>query len=77
MNNSMDNTNFLGVYYDNNLNPYILAGNFGNVKIFDFSKKKLLNTYIDDNKQINYLSIIIKENENKNKNLIVTEQMDF
>ena len=72
MNNSMDNTNFLGVYYDNNLNPYILAGNFGNVKIFDFSKKKLLNTYIDYNKQINYLSIIIKENENKNKNLIVT-----
>ena len=39
MNNSMDNTNFLGVYYDNSLNPYILAGNFGNVKIFDFSKK--------------------------------------
>ena len=39
MNNSMDNTNFLGVYYDNNLNPYILAGNFGKLKYLIFQKK--------------------------------------
>lgn len=68
--NSEDNTNYLGVYYDNKT-PYILAGNYGNIKVFDFSKKELFNKYEDNNAQINYLSIIIKENEN-NKILLAS-----
>ena len=77
INNSMDNTNFLSVYYEqyeDNFIPYILAGNYGNVKIFNFSTKTLLNTYNEDGKQINYLSIIINVNKNKDKdkNVIAT-----
>ena len=67
--NSKDNTNYLGVYYNND-NPYILAGNFGNIKVFNFSENKLFNTYTDNFKKINYLSIIIKDNKNGIKALI-------
>lgn len=67
--NSKDNTNYLGVYYDND-KPYVLAGNFANIKVFNFSENKLFNTYDDQNKKINYLSIIIKENKNNIKTLI-------
>ena len=67
--NSKDNTNYLGVYYNND-NPYVLAGNFGNIKVFNFSENKLFNTYTDNYKKINYLSIIIKDNKNDIKALI-------
>ena len=75
INNSKDNTNILSTYYEHdndNLTPYILAGNYGNVKIFDFSTKSLLYTYNENGKQINYLSIIININKNNDKNIIAT-----
>lgn len=67
--NSKDNTNYLGIYYDKDI-PIIISGNLGNIKIFDFSKKELINTYKDNGININYLSVIIKENKNKNKIVI-------
>ena len=75
INDSKDNTNILSIYYEKNNDnfiPYILAGNYGNVKIFDFSTKSLLHTYNDNNKLINYLSIIINVNKNNDKNVIAT-----
>lgn len=76
-NNSKNNTNFLDVYYEKDI-PYILAGNRGNIKVFDFVNQKLIKTFHDDFKNINYLSIIIKENETmKRKNLIATGQDGF
>ena len=71
MENSTDNTNYLGVYYEQNI-PYILAGNLGNVKVFDFSEKKLIYKFDDNNIKTNYVSIIIKENEKKGKYLIAS-----
>jgi WD40 repeat protein len=67
--NSQDNTNYLGVYYVKEI-PYIIAGNFGNIKIFDFSKNKLVKIFYDNNMIVNYLSIIIKEDSN-NKNCLI------
>ena len=69
--NSKDNTNYLGVYYDNEI-PYIISGNLGNIKVFDFSKKKLIKTFHDNFKQINYLSIVVKEDSNGKKKLIAS-----
>jgi len=42
--NSADKTNHLTVYYNKDI-PYILAGNYKNIKIFDFAQKKLIKTY--------------------------------
>ena len=74
--NSQDNTNFLGVYYDENI-PYITAGNLGNVKVFDFVKKKLIKKYHDSSKIINYLSVIItKQKENNNNKILIASGAD-
>ena len=51
--NSADNTNHLTVYYNKD-NPYILAGNYKNIKIFDFAQKKLIKTYKNGDKNIDY-----------------------
>ena len=67
--NSADKTNHLTVYYNKDI-PYILAGNFKNIKIFDFAKKKLIKTYKDQDKNINYNTVIIYENEKELKDLI-------
>ena len=69
--NSKDNTNYLGVYYDKEI-PYITSGNLGNIKIFDFSKNKLIKEFHDNNKNVNYLSIVIKEDSNNKKTLIAS-----
>lgn len=69
--NSKDNTNYLGVYYDKEI-PYITSGNLGNIKIFDFSKNKLIKTFHDNNKKVNYLSIVIKDDSNDKKFLIAS-----
>lgn len=69
--NSKDNTNYLGVSYEQN-NPYILAGNLGNIKVFDFSEKKLICKFDDNNIKTNYISVIIKENNEKKKNVIAS-----
>ena len=69
--NSKDNTNYLKILYDNETS-YIASGNLDTIKIFDFSKNKLIKTFHDNNKQINYLSIIIKEDANGKKMLIAS-----
>jgi WD40 repeat protein len=62
--NSKDNTNFLGIYY-NNGNSYIIAANCGNIKLYNFSTKKLINKYSDNDNNLNYLSAIIDEYKTK------------
>ena len=67
--NSADKTNHLTVYYNKDI-PYILAGNYKNIKIFDFAQKKLIKTYNDKDKNINYNTVIIYEGEKEVKELI-------
>ncbi len=59
--NSNDDTSIVDVFYDNNSNKnYILTGNYGSVKSYDFEKDELYHTYINiDNKKDSYSSIII------------------
>ena len=64
LNNSEDNTNYLETFYNND-NPYIIAANCGNVKIFDYLKNKLIKKFSDKDNSINYLSVIIHQNKNK------------
>ena len=80
INNSKDNTNYLKIYYENyddNCIPYIVAGNYGNIKIFDFSKKSLLHIYNEKRKVLNYLSIIINVNKKNEKNVIASGDDGF
>jgi WD40 repeat protein len=74
--NSKDNTNYLCVYYDKEI-PYIISGNLGNIKMFDFSKNKLIKIFHDNNKKVNYLSIVIKEDSNDKKFLIASSGDGF
>ncbi len=69
LNNSKDNSNYICIYYENDC-PYILAGNYKNVKIFNFEKKNLVKMYHDNHKEINYLSVIITKNKDNNKVVI-------
>ena len=67
---SNDPTFFIDTFYDNILNKnFIITGNFGYVKSFNYSKKELYHKY-DDNRCFNkdytlcsHCSIIIKNNE--------------
>jgi len=68
---SKDHTFFIDIFYDSILNKnYIITGNFGYIKSFDYSKNELYHIY-DDNKCNNndkfHCSIIIKNNERKIK----------
>ena len=58
LNNSKDNTNHLNTFYDNSI-PYIIAANYGNVKIYNFAEKKLIKIFSDNDDSINYLSVVI------------------
>ena len=67
INDSIDHTFFVDTFYDNILNKnFIVTGNFGYVKSFDYCNNKLYFKY-DDNKCDNndrfHCSIIIKNNE--------------
>ena len=67
---STDKTNHLTVYYNNDI-PYILAGNYQNIKVFDFAQKKLIKSFFDPDKDnINYNTVIIYENEKDLKDII-------
>ena len=68
---SKDHTFFIDTFYDTIFNKnFIITGNFGYVKSFDYSKNELYHKY-DDNKCDNndrfHCSIIIKNNERKIK----------
>lgn len=51
---------------------YVTSGNLGNIKIFDFSNKKLIYKFDDNNVNTNYISIIIKDNQKKEKQVIAS-----
>ena len=72
--NSNEKTFFVESYYDNQLNKnFILTGNFGYIKVYDYNNNTLYNKYCDnDNKEHN--SIII---DNKEKALkLIESSMD-
>ena len=71
--NSKDNCNFLNTYYNNNI-PFIIAANCGNVKVYNFANKNLVETFHDNNFNKNYLSAIIFEY--KNKKAIISSASD-
>ena len=62
--NSKDNTNYLETFYNHD-NPFIIAANCGNVKIFDYLNNKLIKKFSDKDNSINYLSVVIHKNNNK------------
>ena len=61
---SKDNTIFIDSYYDNNLSKYyLITGNHGSVKSYDYENNKLYFNYCDDEDSKYYhYSIIIKDN---------------
>ena len=73
--NSKDNCNYLETFNRSDV-PYIIAANLGNIKIFDFEQKKLIKKFSDNNNSINYLSVIIQTNADK-EILIATSSDGF
>jgi len=67
LNNSNDETYFIDAYYCNIASQiYIITGNFGFVKSYDFNTKEIFHKYYDQNKiQFNHYSIIISNKENR------------
>ena len=61
---SKDNCNYLETL-NKDEKTLIMAGNKGNIKIYDFENKSLIKKFRDINVYINYLSIIIQEYKNK------------
>ena len=57
---SKDNTNFLDIYYEKDI-PYIVAGNYGNIKIFDFLKKELIEEFDEHQKKLIILVLLLKK----------------
>jgi hypothetical protein len=69
INNSNEKTHFIDTYYDNNLSKYyIITGNDGYIKSYDYNNNKLYHKYLDNDNSLN-LNIIINDN-NKNIKLI-------
>jgi len=67
LSNSNDETYFIDSYYCNiSSKIYIITGNFGFVKSYDFNNKEIFHKYNDQNKiQFNHYSINIKNKEKK------------
>ena len=65
INNSNDKTYFIDIYYDNILSKnYIITGNFGYVKSYDYTNNKTYHKYTDNDKVSTHISIIIKNIKN-------------
>ena len=65
INDSKDNTAFIDIYYDHKLSKnYIITGNIGHIKSYDYNKNKLYYKYSENSKdtKIHY-SVIIHESE--------------
>ena len=63
INGSKECTFFIDVYYDNNISKtYIITGNKGIVKSYDYDENKLYHNYYDNNNKCHY-SIIINDDE--------------
>ena len=65
LNNSNDETYFIDSYYSNILSrTYIITGNFGFVKSYDFNSKEIFHKYNDQNKiQFNHYSLVMSIKE--------------
>ena len=62
-------TYFIDTYYDNNLNKnYIITGNYGYIKSYDYNNNEIYHRYCG-NDNSNHISVVINYNE-KNVNLI-------
>ena len=61
---SKDNCNYLETL-NKDEKTLIMAGNKGNIKIFDFENKSLIKKFSDKKVYINYLSIVIQTYKNK------------
>ena len=74
INNSNENTYFIDTYYDNNLSKYyIITGNDGYIKSYDYNNNKLYHKYLD-NDNSSHINIIINDN---NKNIKLIESSSF
>ena len=62
--NSNDKTYFIDIFYDNkSLKKYIIVGNIGFVKSYDYSKNELYNKYLDYLNEEPHCSIVINNNK--------------
>ena len=62
--NSNDKTFFIDAYYDNFLSKnFLITGNWGSVKSYDFNKNKIYHKYCDNDNRSHYNIIINKDNE--------------
>ena len=64
LNDSRDNCNYLETL-NKDEKTLIIAGNLGNIKIFDFETKSLIKKFYDKKISFNYLSIVIQAYKNK------------
>ena len=63
INNSDENTYFVDVYYDNTkFKNYIIVGNGGYIKSYDYNKNKIYHKYYDNSNKA-HISLIIKDND--------------
>ena len=63
INNSNEEYNFIDSYYDKKSNKYyIITGNNGHVRSYDFKENKIYHEY-NDNSMTSHCSIIINDNE--------------
>ena len=68
--NSSEETYFIDAYYDNKTyKNYIMTGNVGCIKSYDYNKNELYHKYFDNDNNYGHLSIVINCNEN-NENLL-------
>jgi len=64
INNSKDEVSYIDIYYDNQSSkPYVLTGNIGFVKSYDYNNNKVYHTY-NDNDHANHYSLRIKNENN-------------
>ena len=63
INNSNEEYNFIDSYYDKKSNKYyIITGNNGHVRSYDFKENKIYHEY-NDNSMTSHCSVIINDNE--------------
>jgi len=75
INNSNNSTNFIDIYYDNKLfKNYILTGNKGYIKSYDYNKNEIYKKYSDNDDDKDHFCIII--NESKKEIKIIESSFD-
>ena len=75
INNSKDKAKFIDIYYDNKLSKnFILTGNDGYIKSYDYNKNDIYKKYCDNDNNNDHFSIII--NESKEDIIIIESSYD-